>query len=279
MAADETSVDALFRHFGPSYRWFITFNVMIGAIAMGLASSIVNVAVPAVMGAYGVGLDQAQWISIGFLGTMSVTMLLSSWLLEAFGQRVTYIGTLIVFIVGSLLSASAQSIDIMVVGRVLQGAASGVGQPLAMYAIYQVFPTDRRGMAMGLYGLGTVLAPTFGPVLGGLAIDTLSWRYLFLLPLPFCAPALLLSTILMPSKKISRPFPTFDWTGLILMFIATFSLLAGLSNGPRWGWGSNFYLLGTPRQLSDAGLKSVSKPQLRPDHARGVRLWCRTLFI
>ena len=150
MAAEETSVDALFRHFGPSYRWLITFNVMIGAIAMGLASSIVNVAVPAVMGAYGVGLDQAQWISIGFLGTMSVTMLLSSWLLEAFGQRVTYIGTLIVFIVGSLLSASAQSIDIMVVGRVLQGAASGVGQPLAIYAIYQVFPTDRRGMAMGL---------------------------------------------------------------------------------------------------------------------------------
>jgi EmrB/QacA subfamily drug resistance transporter len=243
MAADETSVDALFRHFGPSYRWFITFNVMIGAIAMGLASSIVNVAVPAVMGAYGVGLDQAQWISIGFLGTMSVTMLLSSWLLEAFGQRVTYIGTLIVFIVGSLLSASAQSIDVMVVGRVLQGAASGVGQPLAMYAIYQVFPANRRGMAMGLYGLGTVLAPTFGPVLGGLAIDTLSWRYLFLLPLPFCVPALLLSTILMPSKKISRPFPAFDWTGLILMFIATFSLLAGLSNGPRWGWGSNEILL------------------------------------
>jgi EmrB/QacA subfamily drug resistance transporter len=243
MTSNDSSIEALFQRYGPSYRWLLTFNVMIGAIAMGFATSMVNVAVPAVMGAYGVGLDQAQWISTGFLATMSATMLLSSWLIEVFGQRNTYIATLIAFGAGALMSATAQNIDTMILGRILQGAATGVGQPLAMFSIYTVFPPERRGTAMGLYGLGTVLAPTFGPILGGIAIDTLSWRYLFLLPLPFCVPALLLSLVYMPSKKITRPFPSFDWTGLALILIASFSILSGLSNGQRWGWGSNQILL------------------------------------
>ena len=163
----------------------VTLTVMIGAIAMGFATSMVNVAVPAVMGAYGVGLDQAQWMATGFLATMSTTMLLSSWLIEVLGQRVTYFLTMLVFAIGSLISATAPNIDLLVIGRVLQGAATGVGQPLAMFSIFSVFPPERRGMAVGLYGLGTVLAPTFGPILGGLAIDHISWRYLFFLPLPF----------------------------------------------------------------------------------------------
>ena len=90
MITDVDTIDSLFARYGPNYRWFVTLTVMIGAIAMGFATSMVNVAVPAVMGAYGVGLDQAQWMATGFLATMSTTMLLSSWLIEVLGQRVTY---------------------------------------------------------------------------------------------------------------------------------------------------------------------------------------------
>ena len=189
MAADVDTIASLFERYGNVYRWLVTLTVLIGAIAMGFATSMVNVAVPAVMGAYGVGLDQAQWMATGFLATMSTTMLLSSWLIEVLGQRVTYFLTMLVFAIGSLISATAPNIDLLVIGRVLQGAATGVGQPLAMFSIFSVFPPERRGMAVGLYGLGTVLAPTFGPILGGRAIDHISWRYLFFLPLPFCLPA------------------------------------------------------------------------------------------
>ncbi|MEC8204827.1 MAG: MFS transporter, partial [Pseudomonadota bacterium] len=233
MAADVDTVESLFKRYGNVYRWLVTLTVMIGAIAMGFATSMVNVAVPAVMGAYGVGLDQAQWMATGFLATMSTTMLLSSWLIEVLGQRVTYFLTMLVFAIGSLISATAPNIDLLVIGRVLQGAATGVGQPLAMFSIFSVFPPERRGMAVGLYGLGTVLAPTFGPILGGLAIDHISWRYLFFLPLPFCLPAMLMCLIFMPTKKLARKLPPFDWTGFLLMFVATFLLLAGLSNGQR----------------------------------------------
>ncbi len=243
MAGDADTINSLFERYGSAYRWLVTLTVMIGAIAMGFASSMVNVAVPAVMGAYGVGLDQAQWMATGFLATMSTTMLLSSWLIEVLGQRITYFLVMMVFAIGSLISATAPNIELLVIGRVLQGAATGVGQPLAMFSIFSVFPPERRGMAVGLYGLGTVLAPTFGPILGGLAIDYISWRYLFSLPLPFCLPAMLMCLIFMPTKKLARKLPPFDWTGFLLMFTATFLLLTGLSNGQRWGWNSDVIIL------------------------------------
>ena len=149
---------------------------MTAAIAMGFASSMVNVAVPSVMGAFGVGLDQAQWMATGFLATMAATMLLSSWLIEVLGQRITFIATMTIFSAGAFMSATAPNIDLLILGRVLQGFATGIGQPLAMFSMFSVFPPDRRGTAMGIYGLASVLAPTFGPILGGIAIATISWR-------------------------------------------------------------------------------------------------------
>lgn len=238
-SASHASIDDLFERFGPIYRWLITGNVMVATIAMGFATSMVNVAVPSVMGAYGVGLDQAQWMATGFLATMSATMLLSSWLIEVLGQRVTFVLAMTIFGAGSFMSMTAPNIDLLILGRVLQGFATGIGQPLGMYSIFSVFPPERRGTAMGIYGLCSVLAPTFGPIIGGIAIDTISWRYLFFLPLPFCAPALLLGLIFMPHKQLAKKLPPFDFIGLGLMFFILFMVLSGLANGPRWSWDSN----------------------------------------
>ncbi len=242
-ATTDTSIDDLFQRFGPAYRWMVTLTVMFGAVAMGFASSMVNVAVPSVMGAFGVGLDQAQWMATGFLATMSATMMLSSWLIEVLGQRLTFTIVLIVFGAGCVISATAPNIDILIFGRILQGAATGVGQPLAMFSIFSVFPPERRGTALGIYGLGSVLAPTFGPILGGMAIDNISWRYLFFMPLPFCAPALMLGLVFMPAKKLAKRLPPFDWIGLGLVCYILFAILSGLANGPRWGWGSDTIVL------------------------------------
>ncbi len=140
------TADDLFDRYGTSYRWLVTLTVMTGAIAMGLASSMVNVAVPSVMGAFGVGLEQAQWMATGFLASMSASMLVSAWLIEVLGQRITFIVTLSVFGSGALLSATAPNIDLLILGRVLQGAANGIGQPLAMYTMYSVFPAERRAL-------------------------------------------------------------------------------------------------------------------------------------
>ena len=242
-APTSANADELFHHYGASYRWLVTLTVMTGAIAMGLASSMVNVAVPSVIGTFGVGLDQAQWMATGFLATMSASMLVSSWLIEVLGQRITFTAILILFGTGSILSATAPNIDMLILGRVLQGAANGIGQPLAMYTMFNTFPPHRRGMAIGIYGLSSVLSPTFGPIVGGFAIDSISWRYLFFLPLPFCAPALMLGLVFMPGKKLSKRLPPFDWTGLALVLLILFCLLSGTANGPKLGWNSSTILL------------------------------------
>lgn len=251
MTVESDSIEGLSARYGNAYRWLVTLTVMSGSITLGFASSMVNVAVPAVMGAFGVGLDQAQWMATGFLAAMSSSMLLSSWLIEVLGQRISYTLTLLVFGTGAILSATAPNIDVLILGRILQGAAAGIGQPLAMYSMFRVFPPERRGLAVGIYGLSSVLAPTFGPILGGIAIDSFSWRYLFFLPLPLCLPALLMCQIFMPTKKLADEPPPFDWTGWALIFAAMFTLLSGLSNGPRMGWDSNFTLL---RLVGGSGL-------------------------
>ncbi|MDP7547683.1 MAG: MFS transporter, partial [Alphaproteobacteria bacterium] len=176
-AVSGSNSEALFQRYGPTYRWLVTLTVMTGAIAMGLASSMVNVAVPSVVGAFGVGLDQAQWMATGFLASMSASMLVSSWFIEVLGQRITFTAILTVFGIGSILCATAPNMDMLIFGRILQGAANGVGQPLAMYTMFTVFPPERRGTALGIYGLASVLSPTFGPIVGGIAIDGISWRY------------------------------------------------------------------------------------------------------
>ena len=92
-----------------------------------------------------------------------------------------------VFIVASVMGGLAPAEGVLILARVLQGGAAGILQPLAMQVIFQVFPPERRGSAMGIYGIGVVLAPALGPTLGGIMVDNFSWRYVFFMAVPFCA--------------------------------------------------------------------------------------------
>jgi MFS family permease len=150
-----------------------------------LSTTIVNVAIPGVMGAFGIGQIEAQWISTAFLAAMTATMLLADWVDRAFGLRAGMSGALILFATGSVLGALAPNEIVLTLARVVQGAATGVVQPLAMVLMFRVYPPDQRGMAMGIFGVGVVLAPAIGPWVGGLLVDAFDWRYVFYLGVPF----------------------------------------------------------------------------------------------
>lgn len=220
------------------YGWKAVFVALAGSISMVLSSTIVNVAFPDIMGAFGVGQDQAQWASTAFLASMTVCMLLYSWLHEAIGQKRAYMLVLCAFLAAALICGSATSMEALVFGRVIQGACAGIIQPLAMTTIYLAFPPERRGFAMGIFGLGVVVAPAIGPFLGGLAIEAASWRYVFYLPTPFCIMGLLGSQLYLPSTTLRRP-PPFDWIGFILLGVAITLGLYILANGQKEGWASD----------------------------------------
>lgn len=240
--SDDPHIQRQFDRFGDAYRWLVTASGLLGAIAMILSATIVNVAVPSIMGAYGVGQDVAQWAATAFLTTMVVSQLLNSWVVKTMGQRYAYAMALTVFIVGAFVCALSPTIDILIIGRIMQGFSAGITQPLVLATMVAVFPKNRRGFAVGMYGLGVTLAPSFGPLVGGVTIDILTWRHAFLMPLPLVLIAFVGGLVFMPNKPFEKRLPPFDWTGLILLAISLILLMRAIGNGHRWGWSSDMTL-------------------------------------
>jgi len=224
---------------GAPYRLLVTLAAMIGTVATILSATIVNVALPQVMGAFGIGQDHAQLISTAFLASVTATMLLNGWLVDSFGCRLTYAAAIVMFVVGSIISGSAPNEGVLILGRVLQGAAAGMVQPLGMQIIFQVFPAERRGSAMGLYAVGVVLAPALGPTLGGVIVDNFGWRAVFFMGVPFALLGLLLGMMFLPGPARDGPRRRFDGPGFALLVVALLALLTGLASGQREGWGSS----------------------------------------
>ena len=240
---EDPAIQAKFDQYGTNYRWLVTVAGLTGAVSMILSATIVNVAVPSIMGAYGIGQDVAQWAATAFLATMVASQLLNSWVVRAVGQRTAYTMTLIIFFAGAFVCTFSPNIDVLIIGRMMQGFSAGIIQPLVLATMVAVFPKNKRGFAVGVYGLGVTMAPSFGPLVGGITIDLLSWRYAFLMPLPLVVFAFVGGLMFMPSKKFERCLPPFDWWGFGLICVSLVLIMRAIGNGHRWGWGSDLTLL------------------------------------
>jgi len=247
-----SEIDRYFERYGPTYRWLATGTIMVATISVVLSTTIVNVAIPAVMGAFGISAVQAQWISTGFLAAMTATMLLADWANRAFGMRLTMNVAMGVFLAGSILGGLAPNETLLTLARVVQGAAAGIVQPLAMIMLFKVFPPEERGAAMGIYGVGVVLAPALGPWIGGVLMDAFDWRFVFYLGLPFAGLSILMSNLFLPGREESGPIPGFDFVGVAILSIFLAVLLSTLSNAQRLGWESNIILLGFTISVASA---------------------------
>lgn len=239
MLGNAVKVEELAARYGAMYKWYVLVTILVGLIAMVASATIVNVAMPDIMGEFGLGQDQAQWLSTAFLAAMTAAMLAATWAGQSLGARGAYIAALVAFAVSSVVGALSPNDSILIASRIVQGAAAGLAQPLGMVSIFQAFPPERRGMAMGMYGVGVILAPALGPTLGGILIDNYSWRYVFLLSPPFCLAAIPLASTFLPTRSEINRTP-FDWGGFILLCVGLVAFLSGLSNGQRMGWDSTF---------------------------------------
>ncbi|MDH3700596.1 MAG: DHA2 family efflux MFS transporter permease subunit [Alphaproteobacteria bacterium] len=264
--------DHLRARYGEPYRWFLTVGGMLASFTMVFSGTIVNVAVPDVMGAYGVGQDKAQLLSTAYIATMTASQLLNTWFVATFGQRYAFCILLVVFTIGGLICSVSQTLDLIIFGRVVQGFASGIVQPLVMVTLFQIFPKERRGTAMGIYGMGLVFALGLGPVIGGITVDTLGWRAIFYVPAPLVVIAFAMGMVFMPSSREAGPRTPFDWTSYGLLCIALYCLISGISNGQRMGWASDEIALRIV--IGIAAAAGFTRMQLRD----GPRLLDFTLF-
>ena len=221
-------------------KWSATMTVMLGMMATILSSTMVNVAIPNIMGTFGVGQDRAHWMSSGFLSAMTVTMLLNAWFVRNFGVRNTFTFAVTVFTFASIYGQISPSFDGIVAARIIQGACAGLLQPLALTVIFSAYPPEERGKAMGMFGMGVVLGPVFGPTIGGFIIDNADWRFVFTAALPVTFVAGVLGVRFLPGRDDDTTPLQLNWTSFALVTTAVFSLLTGISNLQSGGWDSGF---------------------------------------
>ncbi|WP_290635695.1 DHA2 family efflux MFS transporter permease subunit [Aquisalimonas sp.] len=229
-------VTSLFERYGPAYKWLALAAVMLGTLSTAVATTVVNVAIPDVMGVFQVGQSEAHWLSTGFLAAMTTAILLNAWALQRFGMRRVYVAGMAVFVLASLLGALANTLELVILARVLQGLVAGLLQPLAITLIYQVFPERQRGLGVGLFGLGVILGPAVGPAIGGVLVDLTGWRAVMLLPAPTAVAGGVLALFFVPRGRVSGRRPQLDWLSVMVLAIAVTALLWAMVSGQRLGW-------------------------------------------
>ncbi|MFT7131052.1 MAG: DHA2 family multidrug resistance protein [Gammaproteobacteria bacterium] len=236
------AIKSLFRHYGIGYAWFAMGTVTFAMLATLLSGTIVNVAIPRIMGAFGIGQDEAQWLSTANLAAATVGMLLTSWMTQTWGIRAVVFWSMIAFFIASFVGGISPNVEFMVLARVVQGVTTGILTPLSIYVIFLLFPFERQGMVMGVSSIGVMLAPALGPTIGGMLTDSFNWRYVYFLCMVFPVVCIPLALLFLPNRDGPKPNIPFDWLGMICLSVAITLIFMGLSNGGKEGWDSTLIL-------------------------------------
>lgn len=219
----------------PSYKWWVTFALMLGILAQGLNFGTVNVALPSMMTSLQAEVETIQWVVTAFMVTRTVVMPTVGWVTAVIGPRTFYLTGLLIYILGSVLCGLAWSIPSLVVFRCIQAVGAGPLFPLSMVILYEVFPVQQRGLAMGLFMAGISVGPALGPSIGGYLVEHLDWRMTFYLNLPMGLIAL--AAVGLVLQKTARPkYVPLDTAGLVSMIGFLVPLLLALIQGRREGW-------------------------------------------
>jgi EmrB/QacA subfamily drug resistance transporter len=209
---------------------------MLGTLMVVLDTTIVNVALPQIAVALDAG-DGVEWIVSAYLLAVAVSLPATSWVAGRFGHKRIYLLALGAFTIASLLCALAPNLPALVVFRVLQGLGGGALMPVGMAIVLKMFPRERHGRAIGVWGIAAMAAPAVGPTLGGWLVTSVSWHWLFLVNVPIGAVAVVAGLRLLP--QVTRdPVGRFDLPGFLSGSLGLALLVLGLSEANAWGWGS-----------------------------------------
>lgn len=215
----------------------VTLTVMTGAIMSALDTSIVNVALPFMRGNLGASVEEITWVTTGYILSNVIVMPIIGLLSQRFGRKRFYMLSVVFFTLSSALCGLAWDLPSMVGFRILQGIGGGALIPVAQAVLRETFPPEEQGMAMGIYGLGVVMGPAFGPTLGGWLTDNFSWPWIFYINVPVGVINLLLvHTYLHDPPFLTRDTGKMDLLGLVFMSVGLGSLQLMLEKGHREDW-------------------------------------------
>jgi len=227
-----------------NYKWLATFLVMIGIFMALLDTTIVNISLPKMMAELNADTIGIQWVIISYLISSAIGMSVVGWLTQRVSSKAIYLVGLAIFTASSFLCGHATSLAQMTIFRLIQGIGEGLIVPIGMVILYEVFPEEELGIAMGVYGFGAALAPALGPTIGGYINDVFHWRWIFYINIPIGIVGLALTYLLLKEsggqKEKKAPF---DGVGFLLLTVMLSSLILFLAKGQEKEWLQSDFIL------------------------------------
>jgi DHA2 family multidrug resistance protein len=229
-----------------SHKWLVALAVMLGATLEVLDTSIVNVALPHMQGSFSASVDEITWVLTSYLVANGIMIPLTGWISARFGRKRYFMISVIVFVFASGLCGAAQTLDQMVLFRLIQGAAGAAMIPSSQAILMETFPPAEQGLAMAMWGVGLMAAPVLGPTLGGWITDNWNWRWNFYINLPIGSIAAVMvfwfvhdPVYLRAKQGVKRPI---DYLGITCLFLGLGLLQIVLDRGQRADWFSSAWV-------------------------------------
>ncbi|MGH2613209.1 MAG: DHA2 family efflux MFS transporter permease subunit, partial [Rhabdochlamydiaceae bacterium] len=230
----------------PAYPWYVLITVMMSTFMVVLDGTIVNVAIPTIMAAFGETISQVVWVSTAYLIALSIALAVSGWLTEHFGAKQAFMWGVVIFVFSSYLCGIAWNIESLIFFRVLQGLGGGILTPVGMTLFTSEFPKEYRTVPLGFYSIAVAAAISLGPAVGGYLIEMINWKWIFFINLPFGVVTFLFAWVVLKRTK-RKEIHSFDKWGLITLAAFLVLLFVGISSGNApWnaeGWTSAFTLV------------------------------------
>ncbi len=223
------------RH-GEEHRYLIAFAVVLAALMQVIDSSIVNVALPDMMGNLGASLDEIAWVTTGYILASVIVIPLTGWLGQLFGRKRYFVGSIIVFTAASFFCGASHTLGTLIFWRIVQGIGGGALMTVSQAVLFEAFPPEEAGMAMALFGVGVMVGPTIGPTLGGWLTDNYGWPWIFYVNIPVGILAAVMIAAYVHDRADQRRPGRIDYIGIALLAVSVGALQYVLEHGQREDW-------------------------------------------
>ena len=224
--------------------WLIAMSVLLTTFMEVLDTSIANVSLPHIAGNLSASVDEATWVLTSYLVANAIVLPAAGWLSSRFGRKRYLAFSVGLFTISSAVCGLAQSLPQLIVARIFQGLGGGALQPLSQAVLLETFSPEERGEAMAAYGMGIVVAPIIGPILGGWITDNYTWRWIFYINIPIGIAGLMMQELFLedPPHVGAARSKSIDYIGLGLMALGIGTLQIALDKGQELDWFASPYI-------------------------------------
>ena len=216
--------------------WLVTISVMLPTVFSMLATSSVNVAIPYIAGQFGSTRDEANWVITSYMIAHAMMLPITGWLENKFSRRDLLKAISVIFAIGSVICFLAPSLNVLIIGRIIQGIGGGPFMPLSQAILMQTFPKKLQATAMGIFGLGMMVSAIIGSAVGGYLVEHLCWEWIFIINIPVVIMSVVMIHCNVMNSILRQKVGSFDVVGFSALILWLLPMQTVLDKGAQYGW-------------------------------------------